>query len=75
MRDTLKEVRKCPTKRPKWLAENVWKDLWAFWNTETFKRKSEIAKKNRASTTGVGSSLHTGGSIPTNVHKMNMVSD
>jgi len=75
MMDTLKEVRKYPTKRPKWLAENVWRDLWASKNTYASKRKSETAKINRASTTGVGSSLHAGGCIPTNVHKMNMVSD
>jgi len=28
---------------------------------------------NRALTTGVGSSIHTGGSIPINIHKKKMV--
>ena len=64
MMDTLKEVRKYPTKRPKWLAENVLEGSMGSWNTDAFKRKSETAKMNCASTTGVGSLLHTGGSIP-----------
>ena len=73
LKDTFKEVRKRPDKRPQWLDEAIWKELWAYWNSDAFKKKSDAAKLNRASTTGVGSSVHTGGSIPINVHKKKMV--
>ncbi|KAJ8424619.1 hypothetical protein Cgig2_034185 [Carnegiea gigantea] len=51
LKDTFKEVRKKPDKRPQWLDEAIWKELWAYWNSDTFKKKSDAAKLNRASTT------------------------
>ncbi|KAJ8425840.1 hypothetical protein Cgig2_008292 [Carnegiea gigantea] len=52
LKDTFKEVRKKPDTRPQWLDEAIWKELWAYWNSNTFKKKSDAAKLNRASTTG-----------------------
>ncbi|KAJ8434566.1 hypothetical protein Cgig2_014397 [Carnegiea gigantea] len=51
-KDTFKEVRKKPDKRPQWLDEAIWKELWAYWNSDAFKKKSDAAKMNRASTMG-----------------------
>ena len=55
------------------LDEAIWKELWVYWNSNAFIKKSNAAKMNRPSTTGVGSSVHTGGSIPINAHKKKMV--
>ena len=73
LKDTFKEVQKKPDKCPQWLDEAIWKELWVYWNSDAFIKKSNAAKMNRPSTTGVGSSVHTGGSIPINVHKKKMV--
>ncbi|KAJ8425591.1 hypothetical protein Cgig2_011794 [Carnegiea gigantea] len=52
LKDTFKQVRKKPDKCPQWLHKAIWKELWAYWNSDTFKKKSDAAKMNRASTTG-----------------------
>ncbi|KAJ8425568.1 hypothetical protein Cgig2_012311 [Carnegiea gigantea] len=65
LKDTFKKVRKKPNKRSQWLDKAIWKEMWAYWNSDTFKKKSDAVKMNRASITGVGSSVHTvDGSTP-----------
>ena len=46
LKDTFKEVRKKPDKHPQWLDEAIWKELWAYWNSDTFKKKSDVTKMN-----------------------------
>lgn len=56
--------------RPPWMTENIWNTLQNYWKSPEFKEKSEQAKKNRSSDVdGLGTSLHTGGSIPMTEHK------
>jgi len=51
--------------KPQWMNEEVWKGLCNYWDTLEFKARAERNKINRASDCGgLGSSLHTGGSIP-----------
>jgi len=50
LKDTFKEVRKKPDKCPQWLDEAIWKELWVYWNSDAFKKKSNVAKMNRTST-------------------------
>ncbi|KAI3739323.1 hypothetical protein L2E82_29726 [Cichorium intybus] len=56
--------------RPRDIAEPVWHQMCAHWDTEKWKKKSATGKKNRSSTdeSGVISS-HTGGSIGTAEHR------
>ncbi|XP_070055272.1 uncharacterized protein [Nicotiana tomentosiformis] len=56
--------------RPDWIREDVWNQLLAKWNTPEWKKKSQQAKLNRASTKG--GSLHTGGSISFAAHRLRM---
>ncbi|XP_075083322.1 uncharacterized protein LOC107770274 [Nicotiana tabacum] len=53
-----------------WLREYVWNKLLAKWNTDEWKKKSEQAKANHASSKG--GSLHTGGSISFAAHKLRL---
>uniref|UniRef100_A0A1S3Z8B1 Transposase, Ptta/En/Spm, plant n=1 Tax=Nicotiana tabacum TaxID=4097 RepID=A0A1S3Z8B1_TOBAC len=49
---------------PGWIAKDHWDALMEYWNSENFKKKSEINSKNRmSSNNGEGPSLHTGGSV------------
>ena len=57
--------------RPTWIPENVFEQLMIEWNSETFKKKQDKAKKNRASLKG--GTLHSCGSIPAPEHKRRMV--
>ena len=57
--------------RPTWIPENVFEQLMIEWNSETFKKKQDKAKKNRASLKG--GTLHSCGSIPASEHKRRMV--
>jgi len=50
LKDTFKEIRKKPGKCPQWLDEALWKELWVYQNSDAFKKKSNVAKMNRAST-------------------------
>jgi len=51
--------------KPQWMNEEVWKGLCNYWDTPEFKAKVKRNKRNRASDCGgLGSSLHTEGSIP-----------
>ncbi|XP_012841500.1 PREDICTED: uncharacterized protein LOC105961784 [Erythranthe guttata] len=60
---------------PKWINQNHWNELLAYWNTQKFKDKSEINSDNRNSShDGLGPSLHTGGSIPVSEYKRKFVS-
>nr|XP_033513732.1 uncharacterized protein LOC117278370 [Nicotiana tomentosiformis] len=56
--------------RPDWIREDIWNQLLAKWNTPEWKKKSEHAKLNRASTKG--GSLHTEGSIRFAAHRLRM---
>ncbi|XP_009598268.1 uncharacterized protein [Nicotiana tomentosiformis] len=56
--------------RPNWIREDVWSQLLAKWNTLEWKKKSEHAKLNRASTKG--GALHTRGSISFAAHRLRM---
>ena len=64
MRDILSDAREKRMK-PEWMNEEIWKGLCNYWDTPKFKAKAERNKRNHASDYGgLGSSLHTGGSIP-----------
>lgn len=68
--DMFVKARKGNT-RPKWLGENVWKELLLIWGGEAFLKKSAQAKANRASERG--SSVHRGGNISSGEHRDRMV--
>ncbi|XP_028785138.1 uncharacterized protein LOC114741041 [Neltuma alba] len=53
--------------RAKWIPRPVMNELERIWASEDYKAKCEIAKVNRASTTG--GTQHKGGSIPNTEHK------
>ncbi|XP_028548797.1 uncharacterized protein LOC110106413 isoform X2 [Dendrobium catenatum] len=56
--------------RPNWIGEGVWADLSSAWATPEFIKMREQNKQNRASDCGgLGSSLHTGGSVPHTEHR------
>jgi len=64
LKDVLFDAREKRMKA-QWMSEEVWKGLCNYWDTPEFKAKAERNKRNRASDCGgLGSSLHTGGSIP-----------
>ncbi|KAH0455683.1 hypothetical protein IEQ34_015715 [Dendrobium chrysotoxum] len=56
--------------RPLWMAESVWAELSATWSSPDYSRKRDQNRQNRASDVGgLGSSLHTGGSVPHTEHR------
>ncbi|KAL0928762.1 hypothetical protein M5K25_000683 [Dendrobium thyrsiflorum] len=61
MRDMFTDIRKS-SERPLWICESVW--------VEQYSRRRDQNKKNRASDIGgLGSSLHTEGSVPHTEHR------
>ncbi|KAI0492086.1 hypothetical protein KFK09_026351 [Dendrobium nobile] len=57
-------------KRPLWIREVIWAELNTAWGSEEYTRKRDQNRQNRASDVGgLGSSLHTGGSIPHTEHR------
>ncbi|XP_020695613.1 uncharacterized protein LOC110109062 [Dendrobium catenatum] len=55
---------------PHWIGEGVWADLSSAWATPEFIKMREQNKQNIASDCGgLGSSLHTGGSVPHTEHR------
>ncbi|KAI0492089.1 hypothetical protein KFK09_026354 [Dendrobium nobile] len=55
---------------PNWIGEGVWADLSSAWVTLEFRKIREQNKQNRASDCrGLGSSLHTSGSVPHTEHR------
>nr|KYP70752.1 hypothetical protein KK1_009981 [Cajanus cajan] len=62
----MQEVRKDLERKPIWIGEDVWAHLKEHWRSLSFKKKSEINKRNRESVNGA--SLHTDGSIPHRLH-------
>ncbi|KAI0502377.1 hypothetical protein KFK09_017326 [Dendrobium nobile] len=69
LRDMFTDIRKFG-QRPNWIGEGVWADLSSAWATPEFIKMREQNKQNRASDCGgLGSSLHTGGSVPHTEHR------
>ncbi|KAI0519860.1 hypothetical protein KFK09_007321 [Dendrobium nobile] len=69
LRDMFTDIRKSG-QRPNWIGEGVWADLSSAWATPEFIKMREQNKQNRASDCGgLGSSLHTGGSVPHTEHR------
>ncbi|PKU76666.1 hypothetical protein MA16_Dca001271 [Dendrobium catenatum] len=69
LRDMFMDIRKSG-QRPNWIGEGVWADLSSAWATPEFIKMREQNKQNRASDCGgLGSSLHTGGSVPHTEHR------
>ncbi|KAI0498034.1 hypothetical protein KFK09_021275 [Dendrobium nobile] len=69
LRDMFTDIRKSG-QRPNWIGEGVWADLSSAWATPEFIKMREQNKQNRASDYGgLGSSLHTGGSVPHTEHR------
>ncbi|KAI0502611.1 hypothetical protein KFK09_017566 [Dendrobium nobile] len=69
LRDMFTDIRKSG-QRPNWIGEGVWADLSSAWATPKFIKMREQNKQNRASDCGgLGSSLHTGGSVPDTKHR------
>ncbi|KAL0902838.1 hypothetical protein M5K25_028495 [Dendrobium thyrsiflorum] len=51
--------------RPLWIDEDVWAELSSAWGSPEFIAMREQKRENRASDVGgLGSSLHTEGSVP-----------
>ncbi|XP_020704969.1 uncharacterized protein LOC110115902 [Dendrobium catenatum] len=69
MRDMFTYIRKSG-KRPLWIGENIWAELNTSWGSAEYSRRRDQNQQNRASDVGgLGSSLHTGGSIPHIEHR------
>ncbi|KAI0510831.1 hypothetical protein KFK09_011440 [Dendrobium nobile] len=69
LRDMFTDIRKSG-QHPNWIGEGVWADLSSAWATPKFLKMREQNKQNRASNCGgLGSSLHTGGSVPHTEHR------
>ncbi|KAI0515913.1 hypothetical protein KFK09_008583 [Dendrobium nobile] len=69
LRDMFTDIRKSG-QCPNWIGEGVWPDLSSVWATPEFIKMREQNKQNRASDCGgLGSSLHTGGSVPHTEHR------
>ncbi|KAI0524437.1 hypothetical protein KFK09_003806 [Dendrobium nobile] len=69
MRDMFTDVRKVG-KRPLWIGEEIWAELNAAWGSEEYTRRRDQNRQNRASDVGgLGSALHTGGSVPHTEHR------
>ncbi|PKU76473.1 hypothetical protein MA16_Dca001076 [Dendrobium catenatum] len=67
------DIRKS-VKRPLWIGEVIWAELNAAWGSEEYSRKRDQNRQNRASDVGgLGSSLHTGGSVPHTEHRRRLV--
>ncbi|XVF57271.1 hypothetical protein PTKIN_Ptkin06aG0191800 [Pterospermum kingtungense] len=62
-------------KQPQYISDEAWAEFQQYWATEEFKKRSEIAKKNRRSTTGGPGPSHTGGSISYTEHRERMTKD
>ncbi|KAL0906706.1 hypothetical protein M5K25_025221 [Dendrobium thyrsiflorum] len=69
LRDMFTDIRKSG-QRPLWIGERVWANLTKAWASPKFTKLREQNKQNRASDCGgLGSSLHTGGSMPHTEHR------
>ncbi|KAH0458272.1 hypothetical protein IEQ34_013587 [Dendrobium chrysotoxum] len=56
--------------RPLWIGEGVWAKLSSAWGSPDYTRIRDQNRQNRASDVGgLGSSLHTGGSVPHTEHR------
>nr|XP_027187849.1 uncharacterized protein LOC113785477 [Cicer arietinum] len=64
-----RKKRKCST----WMGETVWNDLEKIWMDPSFKKISNQAKKNRASSKG--GAVHTGGSISITEHTIRLTEE
>ncbi|KAI0509892.1 hypothetical protein KFK09_010492 [Dendrobium nobile] len=63
------DVRKVG-KRPLWIGEEIWAELNAAWGSEEYTRRRDQNRQNRVSDVGgLGSALHTGGSVPHTEHR------
>ncbi|KAL0924942.1 hypothetical protein M5K25_005803 [Dendrobium thyrsiflorum] len=69
MRDMFTDLRKSG-ERPLWIGESVWAELNAAWGSVEYSRRRDQNRQNRASDVGgMGTSLHTGGSVPHTEHR------
>ncbi|KAL0903916.1 hypothetical protein M5K25_025979 [Dendrobium thyrsiflorum] len=69
MRDMFTDIRKSG-ERPLWIGESVWAELTGAWDSPDYTRRRDQNRQNRASDVrGMGSSLHTGGSVPHTEHR------
>ncbi|KAL0922384.1 hypothetical protein M5K25_006365 [Dendrobium thyrsiflorum] len=69
MRDMFTDLRKSG-ERPLWIGESVWAELNAAWGSVEYSRRRDQNRQNRASDVGgMGSSLHTWGSVPHTEHR------
>ncbi|KAH0466125.1 hypothetical protein IEQ34_006228 [Dendrobium chrysotoxum] len=69
MRDMFTDIKKSG-QRPLWIGEGVWVELSSAWGSPDYTRRRDQNRQNRASDVGgLGSSLHTGGSVPHTEHR------
>ncbi|KAH0436151.1 hypothetical protein IEQ34_026471 [Dendrobium chrysotoxum] len=69
MRDIFTDIRKSG-QRSLWIGEGVWAELSSAWGSLDYTRRRDQNRQNRASDVGgLGSSLHTGGSVPHTEHR------
>ncbi|KAL0920325.1 hypothetical protein M5K25_009453 [Dendrobium thyrsiflorum] len=69
MQDMFTDIRKAG-ERPLWIGEGVWAELTSAWVSPDYSKRRDQNRQNRASDVGgLGSSLHTGGSIPHTEHR------
>ncbi|KAL0925797.1 hypothetical protein M5K25_004167 [Dendrobium thyrsiflorum] len=63
MRDMFTDIKKAG-ERPLWIGEGVWAELTSAWVSPDYNERRDQNRQNRASDVGgLGSSLHTGGSV------------
>ncbi|KAL0925378.1 hypothetical protein M5K25_003702 [Dendrobium thyrsiflorum] len=69
MRDIFTDIRKVG-ELPLWIGEGVWAELTTAWVSPDYSKRRDQNRQNRASDVGgLGSSLHTGGSVPHTEHR------
>ncbi|KAH0435259.1 hypothetical protein IEQ34_026669 [Dendrobium chrysotoxum] len=73
MRDMFTNIRKSG-QRPLWIGEGVWAELSSAWGSLDYTKRRDQNRHNRASDVGgLGSFLHTGGSVPHTEHRKSLV--
>ncbi|PKU76881.1 hypothetical protein MA16_Dca001487 [Dendrobium catenatum] len=60
-------------KRPLWIGEDIWAELNAAWGSEEYTRRDQNRQNRASDVGGLGSFLHTGGSVPHTEHRRRLV--
>ncbi|PKU87762.1 hypothetical protein MA16_Dca023531 [Dendrobium catenatum] len=60
-------------KRPLWIGEDIWAELNAAWGSEEYTRRDQNRQNRASDVEGLGSLLHTRGSVPHTEHRRRLV--